>query len=114
VPILFSYGTLQDSAVQRELFGRTLTGRPDELVGFEQGIIEIEDPEFAAASGKALHAIVRYTGQEAHRVRGTALELSDAELASADAYEPAGYVRVATTLASGRPAWVYADGRGEA
>ena len=114
MPILFSYGTLQDPAVQRELFGRTLTGRPDELVGFEQGIIEIEDPGFAAASGKARHAIVRFTGQDAQRVRGTALEVSDAELASADAYEPAGYVRVATTLASGRPAWVYADGRGEA
>ena len=111
MPTLFSYGTLQDSAVQRELFGRLLEGRPDELVGFEQGVIEIEDPGFAAASGTARHAIVRWTGQRAHRVRGTALEVTDAELASADAYEPAGYVQVATTLASGCSAWVYADGR---
>jgi hypothetical protein len=39
------------------------------------------------------------------------LELTDNELASADAYEPEGYKRVATTLASGRQAWVYADAR---
>jgi hypothetical protein len=38
-------------------------------------------------------------------------ELSDAELASADAYEPAGYTRISATLASGRRAWVYADAR---
>ena len=33
------------------------------------------------------------------------------ELASADAYEPAGYKRVSARLASGRHAWVYADVR---
>jgi hypothetical protein len=35
-------------------------------------------------------------------------ELTDGELASADAYEPAGYTRVSTTLASGKASWVYA------
>lgn len=109
MPLLFSYGTLQEPGVQRSLFGRLLSGRPDELVGFERGIIEIEDPEFAATSRMSRHAIVRPTGRPEHRVGGTALEVTDAELASADAYEPAGYVRVAVTLASGRPAWVYAE-----
>jgi hypothetical protein len=39
------------------------------------------------------------------------LELTEAELARADRYEPAGYTRVAATLASGKQAWVYADAR---
>jgi hypothetical protein len=93
------------------LFGRRLVGYPDELVGFEQGLFEIEDPEFVATSGKAHHAIVRYNGQNDSRVRGTVFEVSESELASADDYEPAGYKRVSTTLASGKVAWVYADAR---
>ena len=35
-------------------------------------------------------------------------ELSEGELASADRYEPAGYKRISTKLASGKQAWVYA------
>jgi hypothetical protein len=35
-------------------------------------------------------------------------EVSEDELARADEYEPAGYNRVSTTLASGKQAWVYA------
>jgi len=34
--LLFSYGTLQQEAVQMSTFGRLLDGQPDELVGFEQ------------------------------------------------------------------------------
>jgi gamma-glutamylcyclotransferase (GGCT)/AIG2-like uncharacterized protein YtfP len=109
--LLFSYGTLQQEQVQHALFGRRLVGFPDELIGFEQGLFEIEDPEFVATSGKAQHAIVRYTGRKDSRVRGTVLEVTDSELASADEYEPAGYKRVSTTLASGKQAWVYADAR---
>ena len=108
MPLLFSYGTLQQEAVQRSTFGRPLRGEPDELVGFEQGLFEVEDPEFVAASGTAYHAMVRFTGRPESRVRGTVLEVTERELAQADAYEPAGYTRVAATLASGKRAWVYA------
>jgi Gamma-glutamyl cyclotransferase, AIG2-like len=108
MPFLFSYGTLQQESVQRSTFGRLLAGHPDELVGFEQSILTIEDPEFVATSGKADHAIVAFTGRPGSRVRGTVFEVSDEELARADAYEPAGYARIATVLASGCDAWVYA------
>jgi hypothetical protein len=109
MPRLFSYGTLQQEAVQLSTFGRALGGEPDELVGFEQGLFRIDDPEFVAASGKALHAIVRFNGRAHSRVRGTVFELSDDELARADRYEPIGYRRIATRLASGKEAWVYAE-----
>jgi hypothetical protein len=108
MPYLFSYGTLQQEAVQLSTFGRRLRGDPDELVGFEQSVFRIEDPAFVAASGKADHAMVRFNGRGDSRVRGMVFEVSDEELALADGYEPAGYQRVATTLASGRQAWVYA------
>src|SRR5688500_14571358 len=108
MPFLFSYGTLQQESVQRSTFGRPLRGEPDELVGFEQSLFRVEDPEFAATSGKTHHAIVRFNGHDGSRVRGTVFEVSDSELASADQYEPAGYTRISTTLASGRQAWVYA------
>ena len=109
MPLLFSYGTLQQAAVQLSTFGRLLQGQPDELLGFEQSLVEIHDPDFVATSGKAHHAIVKFNGKDDSRVRGTALELTEGELASADDYEPAGYVRVPAMLASGRQAWVYAD-----
>src|SRR5579872_3390349 len=110
MPILFSYGTLQDPAVQLQLFGRRIVGNPDEVIGFKCGELRVADPEFAVQSGRDTHAIVHYTGRDEDRTPGTALELSDAELAVADAYEPAEYTRICARLASGQDAWVYAGG----
>jgi gamma-glutamylcyclotransferase (GGCT)/AIG2-like uncharacterized protein YtfP len=88
-----------------------LHGHRDQLVGFEQALFRIEDPAFVAASGKSHHAMVRFNGRDESRVNGTVFEVSERELARADAYEPAGYKRVRATLASGKQAWVYADAR---
>jgi|SRR5262245_11563090 len=111
MPLLFSYGTLQQEAVQLSTFGRVLEGQPDELVGFEQSLLKVEDAAFVAASGKTYHSVVRFTGRPGSRVRGTVFEVSDSELARADHYEPAGYTRISVTLASAKQAWVYADSR---
>ena len=111
MPLLFSYGTLQQDDVQLSVFGRLLRGRPDELVGFERSLLRIEDPQVVATTGETQHAIVRFTGRSDSRVSGTVFEISDSELASADRYEPAEYQRIAAMLASGRQAWVYADAR---
>jgi gamma-glutamylcyclotransferase (GGCT)/AIG2-like uncharacterized protein YtfP len=111
MPLIFSYGTLQEEAVQMSTFGRLLQGQRDELVGFERSLLRIEDPQFVAASGKADHAIVKFNGNTDSRVSGTVFEVTDDELARADRYEPAGYARVTARLASGKQAWVYADSR---
>ena len=108
MPLLFSYGMLQHESVQLSTFGRRLAGQLDELVGFEQGLFEVTDPEFVAASGKRHHEMVWFNGRDDSRVRGMVFEVTEAELANADKYEPAGYTRVITTLASGKQAWVYA------
>ncbi|HYV85418.1 MAG TPA: gamma-glutamylcyclotransferase family protein [Patescibacteria group bacterium] len=109
MPLLFSYGTLQEESVQRSVFGRPLQGQKDELPGFEPSSVKIEDPQIAAAIGRTHHANVTFNGKGDSRVSGTVLEITEAELASADQYEShAGYVRIAAALASGRQAWVYA------
>ena len=110
MPLLFSYGTLQQEEVQRATFGRRLTGRPDALPGFEQAQVLIEDLQVIATSGKTHHPIVRPSADPASRISGTVFEITDAELRSADQYEVAAYRRIAVTLASGAQAWVYVDG----
>ena len=108
MPRLFSYGTLQQEAVQLATFGRRLEGSPNAIVGFQLAVFRVDDPEFIAKSGKADHAIVRFTGSDSDRVNGMVIEVTDEELAKSDSYEPSGYTRVEATLASGGRAWVYA------
>lgn len=99
MPLLFSYGTLQEEKVQLSTFGRRLTGQRDELRGFEQSSITIDGGTYAT---------VKFNGSEKSRVAGMVFEIADSELASADEYEGDFYYkRVVVTLASGRQAWVY-------
>jgi hypothetical protein len=112
MPLLFSYGTLQQQNVQLATFGRELEGTPDSLVGFRRTLFEITDPEVIRTSGKSHHPMATYTGRISEQIAGTAFEITQEELAQADRYEtdPA-YRRFATRLLSGREAWVYADAR---
>jgi gamma-glutamylcyclotransferase (GGCT)/AIG2-like uncharacterized protein YtfP len=108
MPLLFSYGTLQDEQVQRGTFGRTLRGQRDSLPGFERQQVAISDPLTSAVPGRSHHANARFTGVAEHHVDGTAFEVTDAELEAADRYErPSAYARTVVTLASGVEAWVY-------
>ncbi|HTS60913.1 MAG TPA: gamma-glutamylcyclotransferase family protein [Candidatus Acidoferrales bacterium] len=108
MPLLFSYGTLQEERVQMATFGRLLVGQKDELVGFEVTLVKIEGPRASAETGKTHHANIRFNGRNESRVSGTAFEVTDAELAAADEYEaPASYKRMPVTLASRQTAWVY-------
>jgi gamma-glutamylcyclotransferase (GGCT)/AIG2-like uncharacterized protein YtfP len=105
--LIFSYGTLQRPEVQLATFGRRLEGGPDEIVGFESSLAEIEH-EAPAGTGKRHHANLTWNGRPESRVSGTVFEVVDAELAAADEYERrASYTRVSRVLASGRKAWVY-------
>jgi len=108
MPLVFSYGSLQEEHVQLSTFGRLLRGERDDLPEFEPSSVPIEDPQVVAASGRTHHANATFTGRPDSRVSGTVFEVTDAELAGADAYEAAAsYRRRVVTLASGRQAWVY-------
>ncbi|NMX65186.1 gamma-glutamylcyclotransferase family protein [Pseudomonas sp. WS 5079] len=105
--LLFSYGTLQDKAVQLSNFGRELKGRPDTLPGYTQQLVEITDPAVLAASGKTHHPIVLESANLQDEIAGTVFEITQQELIAADAYEVADYKRVSVALKSGSRAWVY-------
>ncbi|MGE0703966.1 MAG: gamma-glutamylcyclotransferase family protein [Vicinamibacterales bacterium] len=111
MPLLFSYGTLQQENVQLATFGRRLEGAADSLVGYEQTLVAIDDPDVVRTSGKSHHPIVKFTGTENALVPGTVFEISQSELEQADRYEVSAYTRVLARLISGRSAWVYVDAR---
>lgn len=107
MPHLFSYGTLQDPAVQRATFGRLLAGGPDVLPGFALGQVPIVDAALRASTGRAFFDNVT-PGRRDDRVPGMVFVVTDEELALADEYErDADFVRETVTLASGATAWVY-------
>lgn len=105
--LLFSYGTLQDPAVQQANFSRLLQGTADRLTGFAVGEIEITDPEVIAESGLTHHPILRPSGDATDLIDGTVFGITEDELAAADVYEAEDYQRVQVRLASGLDAWVY-------
>jgi gamma-glutamylcyclotransferase (GGCT)/AIG2-like uncharacterized protein YtfP len=105
--LLFSYGTLQDKAVQLSQFGRELVGHNDRMTGYKQSWVEITDPEVLAVSGKTHHPIVSPSSDPADSVSGTVFQITDQELRAADAYEVSDYKRASVKLASGLTAWVY-------
>lgn len=75
MPFLFSYGTLQQTNVQLATFGRELTGVSDSLVGYEQSLVAIADPEVVRASGKTHHPIIKYGVRRS--VRGLRIQAGD-------------------------------------
>ena len=101
---LFSYGTLRQPEVQRATFGRELEGEPDALEGYVLGTVLIRDADVVSTSGLAEHLILR-PGDGV--IEGVAFAVTPEELVMADGYETDDYVRLETTLRSGRRAFVY-------
>ncbi|MEV4618319.1 gamma-glutamylcyclotransferase family protein [Asanoa sp. NPDC049573] len=111
MPLLFSYGTLRDPAVQRANFGRELHGREDALPGYRMTLLEITDAAVVALSGTAQHPVVAPTGNPVDEVAGMVFDITDAELVAADGYEVDDYRRELLPLVSGAQAWVYVSAR---
>jgi len=105
---LFSYGTLQDEAVQLATFRRSLEGRADALVGYRLTLIPIRDQAVLLAGSETHYRNIQFTGDASDVVEGTAFTVTKRELEQADEYEePADYRRVRVRLRSGVDAWVY-------
>lgn len=93
---IFAYGTLNDPAVQLEIWGRETDGEPDILADFALSELETADGRYPL--------VVPRAGSE---VPGWLLAVTPAELASADEYETVAYRRHKKYLKSGRTAWIY-------
>lgn len=106
--LLFSYGTLRLAEVQMALFGRLVQGEPDAMPGYRQRLIEISDPDVIAKSGTRWHPMVEPSDDVEDAVDGTLFRPTEADVASADAYE-VDNVRREVLLRSGRRAFVYGD-----
>lgn len=108
MPLLFSYGSLQQEEAQLATFGRKLDGEKDLLVGYEPSLVRIADAAVAAQLKKTHHDNVNHTGDDWSTVQGTVFDVTDAELAKADTFESQyNYKRITVPLASGKEAWVY-------
>lgn len=104
---LFAYGTLQYPDVQREQFGRLLSGAVDGLTGFRKGRIAITDPDVVRKSGETHHPVLTPSEDRSHRIDGTLYWITKNELEAADLYEAEDYERRRVRLESGKEAWVY-------
>ena len=112
MPLLFSYGTLQQEEVQRATFGRLphrpagRAGRVRAGTGADRGSAGHRHQRQDAPSHRQAQ---RRSGQP--RAGHASSRSRDAEIRSADQYEVAAYRRIAVQLASGAQAWVYVDAR---
>ena len=104
---LFSYGTLRQAGVQMASFGRLLDGCEDILPGYRCAMVEITDPEVLAKSEARFHPIAERTDDPDDETPGMVFQITESELAAADAYEVSDYRRVLARLKSGLEAWVY-------
>jgi gamma-glutamylcyclotransferase (GGCT)/AIG2-like uncharacterized protein YtfP len=95
---LFVYGTLMNPLVQQRVFGRTAVGKADKLVGYKKDLIYL---------GSGVYPIIK--PEAGSSVEGMVIEVTQAELKLIDWYEGKVYQRKKARLASGQPAWVYAE-----
>lgn len=96
---IFSYGTLQDTAVQKAVFRRELKGSVDILNDYELLSDQVYGSYPVVAPKEGVHT------------RGYCYRLNPDELKLADAYEGPGYIREEVTLHSGTRAWVYLENK---
>lgn len=97
---LFVYGTLLDASVQQKVLGRVAAGQPDRLAGYKKYKIKL---------GRHVYPIIK--PEAGGLVEGAVLAVTPTELKRIDQYEGQAYQRKKVTLASGRQAWVYQEGR---
>lgn len=109
MPLLFSYGTLQNEQVQIETFGRLLNGEIDKLPAYKLDYVEITDPEVLRKSGQQFHPIIKYSGDVGDQVEGVLFEVTHEEILAADKYEVDDYKRIETLFASGKTGFIYIE-----
>lgn len=109
MPLLFSYGTLQNKQVQLETFGRLLQGETDILPAYRLDFVEITDLDVIRKSGEKFHPIISFSGNSSDKVEGVLFEVTDEEILAADGYEVDDYKRIELVFASGKRGYIYIE-----
>ena len=104
---IFSYGTLRDPNVQKQVLNRQVTAWPDSLSKYELSYITITDKSVLAISNQNKHPIINYSGCANDIIEGVLLEITPPELANFDKYETDDYHRIEVLLNSGKTAFAY-------
>lgn len=104
---LFSYGTLRQENVQISSFGRLLNGVSDKIRGYRLDQVEINDIDVISKSGKNVHDIMVFTGNDNDTIDGIVYDITKEELKIADNYEVDDYERKKMNTISGAEVWVY-------
>ena len=95
---MFTYGSLQEEKIQSALYGRSLKGKKDCLLGY----VMLEQKIFDQ------YPVIRPSLLKTDVICGMVYEISERELLKTDVYEGNSYKRKEVVLQSGKSAWVYA------
>lgn len=95
---LFTYGSLQDPAVQQAVFGRITPGTRDTLEGYRKKSIKFDTGTYPIIFSDPNSS-----------VEGEVISVTAQELAQIDRYETSAYRRIRVTLKSGDVVWVYCE-----
>lgn len=106
MPALFTYGTLRNTQLQVEWFGRELQGVADRIRGYRLEMVEIRDHKLTEESGEVYHPILE-EDPESHGVPGIVLDLSPEEFEKVSNQGFDHYRPIEAVLESGRKAIVY-------
>ena len=123
---LFVYGTLMDSDIQKDVFGREISGVSDSLYGYRLGTVTFGNETFPAVrkisdslsgnkNGRNSSGPLDGLNSEGspademadNEVKGIVLTLSGEDFMNADIYEGEYYSRREVTLKSGTVAYLY-------
>lgn len=94
--LLFVYGTLKESSVQKEVIGRTLEGIVDVLEGYKKSKTKINNKTYPIIAPDPNSS-----------VKGLVISITPEELELIDEYETKVYKRKKVVLQSGKMVWVY-------
>lgn len=104
---LFSYGTLQLPRIQQAVFGKTLEGTKDSLIGYQLRELPLAEGEELPELEVAAYPIIHPSGDPADCIEGVVLEIDESDLLTCDEYEGPHYTRIREMLQSGISCWVY-------
>lgn len=107
MPLLFSYGTLQQENTQQLLLQRILKGTPDTLKGYKLEKLYTANALELTNNQQNFYWRAEISDNKNDTINGMLYNVTKQELQQMDTYEGNQYRRIKTTFVSGKQGWVY-------